>query len=164
MSLASEIDKEIDNMNLEELLYVRMAPQTYLMKKYEREIEGSNNLIREIKQNSNQIRQNEDVIKNQKAQILNECNRLKMEIEQSKDRINNLILEKSRINKAPSKAEFINALDNDIKAKFKTPDSYFREFLNKKITQNEFLEKLRECGTGKNYYYYKILSDKLKEM
>ena len=164
MSLASEINKEIDNMSLEELLYVRMAPQTYLMKKFEREIGGSNNLIKEIKQNSYLIKQNEDAIKNQKAQILNECNKLKMEIEQSKDRINNLMLQKSRINRVPSKAEFINALDNDIKTKFKTPDNYFREFLSKKITQNEFLEKLRECGTGKNYYYYKILSDKLKEM
>ena len=164
MSLSSEIDKEIDNMSLEELLYVRMAPQTYLMKKFEREIEGSNNLIKEIKQNSYLIKQNEEAIKNQKAQILNECYKLKMEIEQSKDRINNLMLQKSRINRVPAKAEFINALDNDIKAKFKTPDNYFREFLNKKITQSEFLEKLRECGTGKNYYYYKILSDKLKEM
>ena len=141
-----------------------MAPSTYLIKKFEREIESSNNLIKEIKQNSYLIKQNEEAIKNQKAQILNECNKLKMEIEQSKDRINNLMLQKSRINSVPAKAEFINALGKDIKTKFKTPDNYFREFLNKKITQSEFLEKLRECGTGKNYYYYKILSDKLKEI
>ena len=33
-----EIEKEVDKMTLEELLFVRMAPQTYLNKKYENEI------------------------------------------------------------------------------------------------------------------------------
>ena len=160
----SEMEKEIDKMSIEELLYIRMAPQSYLMKKFEKEIQGSNNLVREIEQNSNDIKRNEEVINNQKAQILNECNKLKMEIEQSKNRINNLMLEKSKINRVPTKNEFVNSLDNDIKKSFKTTDNYFREFLSKKITQNEFLEKIKQCGTGKNYYYYKILSDKLKEM
>ena len=160
----SEMEKEIDKMSIEELLYIRMAPQSYLMKKFEKEIQGSNNLVREIEQNSNDIKRNEEVINNQKAKILNECNKLKMEIEQSKNRINNLMLEKSKINRVPTKNEFVNSLDNDIKKSFKTPDNYFREFLSKKITQNEFLEKIKQCGTGKNYYYYKILSDKLKEM
>ena len=87
-----------------------------------------------------------------------------MEIEQSKDRINKLILQKSQLNKQPTKATFINELDNEIKKSFKSPDVYFREFLSKKISQSEFLENLRKCGMGKNYYYYKVLSDKLKEM
>ena len=39
-----------------------------------------------------------------------------------------------------------------------------KNFYIKKMPQNEFVEKLKECGTGKNYYYYKVLSDKLKEM
>ena len=164
MSLREEIENEIDKMSFEELLYVRMAPQAYIMKKYEKELSGCNNLITEIKRNNDEIKKNEDAINNQKAQILSECNKLKMEIEQSKDRINKLMLQKNKINKIPTKAEFINALDNDIKTNFKTPDNYFREFLSKKITQSEFTEKLKQCGTGKNYYYYKILSDKLKEM
>ena len=67
----SEMEKEIDKMSIEELLYIRMAPQSYLMKKFEKEIQGSNNLVREIEQNSNDIKRNEEVINNQKAQILN---------------------------------------------------------------------------------------------
>ena len=34
----AEMEKEIDQMNLEELLYVRMAPQTFINKKFENEI------------------------------------------------------------------------------------------------------------------------------
>ena len=87
-----------------------------------------------------------------------------MEIEQTKDRINNLLLKKRQLNKQPTKEEFIRELDNEIKNKFTTPDSLFRDFLSKKISQKEFGDKLKQLGTGKNYYYYKILSDKLKEM
>ena len=159
-----EIENEIDKMDINELLYVRMAPQTYINKKFEKELKESENYIKEIELNNNSIKRNEQVVNNQKALIVNECNKLKMEIEQSKDRINKLILQKSQLNKQPTKANFINELDNEIKKSFKSPDVYFREFLSKKISQSEFLENLRKCGMGKNYYYYKVLSDKLKEM
>ena len=159
-----EIENEIDKMDINELLYVRMAPQIYINKKFEKELKGSENFIKEIELNNNSIKRNEQVINNQKALIVNECNKLKMEIEQSKDRINKLILQKNQLNKQPTKATFINELDNEIKKSFKSPDVYFREFLSKKISQSEFLENLRKCGMGKNYYYYKVLSDKLKEM
>ena len=158
-----EIENEIDKMDINELLYVRMAPQIYINKKFEKELKGSENFIKEIELNNNSIKRNEQVINNQKALIVNECNKLKMEIEQSKDRINKLILQKNQLNKQPTKATFINELDNEIKKSFKSPDVYFREFLSKKISQSEFLENLRKCGMGKNYYY-KVLSDKLKEM
>ena len=87
-----------------------------------------------------------------------------MEIEQTKDRINKLIIQKNQINKQPTKNEFISMLDKEIKTQFKTPDFYFREFSSKKITQNDFEDAMKNLGTGKNYYYYKILLDKLKEM
>ena len=151
-------------MDLNELLYVRMAPQLYINKKLEKELKGSEDLIKEIEINNNNIKKNEQVANNQKALIVDECNKLKMEIEQSKDRINKLILQKNQLNKQPTKAIFINELDNEIKKSFKSPDAFFREFLSKKISQSEFIDNLKKCGTGKNYYYYKVLSDKLKEM
>ena len=160
----AEMEREIDNMSLEELLYVRMAPQIYINKKFENEINDSNRLIQEIEANSQTLKENEDKINSQKIQIKDECNRLKMEIEQTKDRINNLLLKKRQLNKQPTKEEFIRELDNEIKNKFTTPDSLFRDFLSKKISQKEFGDKLKQLGQGKNYYYYKILSDKLKEM
>ena len=160
----AEMEKEIDQMSLEELLYVRMAPQTFINKKFENEIKESNRLIEEAISNSQNIKKNEEVIRNQKALIVDECNKLKMEIEQSKDRINKLINQKAQLNKQPDKNEFIKSLDNEIKNNFKTPDNYFRDFLSKKISQKEFGETMKKLGTGKNYYYYKILSDKLKEM
>ena len=159
-----EIENEIDKMDLNELLYVRMAPQLYINKKLEKELKGSEDLIKEIEINNNNIKKNEQVANNQKALIVDECNKLKMEIEQSKDRINKLILQKNQLNKQPTKAIFINELDNEIKKSFKSPDAFFREFLSKKISQSEFIDNLKKCGTGKNYYYYKVLSDKLKEM
>ena len=159
-----EINREIDNMSLEELLYLRMSPQTYINKKFEREIKESEQLINEIERNSQNARRNEEEINVQNNAILNECNRLKMEIEQTKDRINKLMIQKNQINKQPTKNEFIASLEREIKSNFKTPDSYFREFCSKKISQNEFEDAMKNLATGKNYYYYKILLDKLKEM
>ena len=159
-----EIEKEIDKMTLEELLFVRMAPQTYLNKKYENEIKHSNQLIGEIETAEIDIKRNEDAISKQKAMIYNECEHIKNEIEQCKGRIHNLINQKNQLLQKPKMGDFINKLDNEIKQNFKTPDNCFREFLTKKISQNEFFDYMKKCGTGKDYYYYKILSDKLKEM
>ena len=158
------INKEIDKMSLEELLFLRMSPQTYISKKFENEINESERLIKEIEKNSQNAKKNEQEINAQNNAILNECNQLKMEIEQTKDRINKLIIQKNQINKQPTKNEFISMLDKEIKTQFKTPDFYFREFSSKKITQNDFEDAMKNLGTGKNYYYYKILLDKLKEM
>ena len=159
-----EINKEIENMSLEELLYLRMSPQTYINKKFEKEIFESEQLINEIEKNNQNAKKNEDEINAQNAAIMNECNQLKMEIEQTKDRINKLIIQKNQVNKQPTKNEFITMLEKEIKNNFKTPDFYFREFSAKKISQNDFEDAMKNLGTGKNYYYYKILLDKLKEM
>ena len=159
-----EINREIDRMSLEELLYLRMSPQTYISKKFEREIKESENLITEIETNNQNAKQNEEEINAQNASILNECNQLKYEIEQTKDRINKLMIQKNQINRQPTKNEFIASLEKELKSNFKTPDSYFREFCSKKISQNEFEDAMKNLATGKNYYYYKILLDKLKEM
>ena len=159
-----EINKEIEKMSLEELLYLRMSPQTYINKKFEKEILESERLINEIEKNNQNAKRNEEEINDENASILNECNQLKMEIEQTKDRINKLIIQKNQINKQPTKNEFIAMLEKEIKNNFKTPDFYFREFSAKKISQSEFEDAMKNLATWKNYYYYKILLDKLKEM
>ena len=159
-----EIEKEVDKMTLEELLFVRMAPQTYLNKKYENEIKNSNQLVGEIETANIDIKRNEEAINKQKSMIYNECKNLKSEIEQCQGRIKNLINQKNQLLQKPTKEAFINELDGEIKKNFKTPDNCFREFLTRKISQNEFFDFMKKCGTGKDYYYYKILSDRLKEV
>ena len=94
-----EINREIDNMSLEELLYLRMSPQTYISKKFEREIKESEKLMNEIERNNESAKLNQEKINAQNASILNECNQLKMEIEQTKNRINKLMIRKNQINK-----------------------------------------------------------------
>ena len=159
-----EINREIDNMSLEELLYLRMSPQTYISKKFEREINESEKLMNEIERNNESAKLNQEKINAQNASILNECNQLKMEIEQTKNRINKLMIQKNQINKQPTRNEFIMMLEQEIKNQFKTPDHYFREFLTKKISQSDFEDAMKNLANGKNYYYYKILLDKIKEM
>ena len=160
----TEFEKEIDKMSLEELLYVRMAPQVFIYKKMEKEFKNSNQIIQEIENNNVSIKRNEQEIGKQNMQILNECEQLKNEINKTRENINQLIQQNKQTNKQPTKNEFINALDIEIKNNFKTPDSFFKEFLNNKINQKQFEQSMKELGTGKNYYYYKLLSDKLKEM
>ena len=126
-----------------------MSPQTYITKKFEREIKESENLITEIETNNQNARQNEEEINAQNASILNECNQLKFEIEQTKDRINKLMIQKNQINRQPTKNGFIASLEKEIKINFKTPDSYFEEFCSKKISQNEFEDAIKNLATGK---------------
>ena len=160
----AEMEKEIDKMSLEELLYVRMAPQNFINKKFQKKIDESNKLIGEIETNCRNVKKKEEMVKNQNASLLKESQDLRKEIEQTKTRINDLLNKKSNLSKQPTKEEFIKQLDSEIKNKLKTPDYYFKEFLNKKIPESDLLEEIKKLGTGKNYYYYKILSDKLKEM
>ena len=54
-----EINKEIDKMSLEELLYLRMSPQTYINKKLEKEILESEKLISEIEKNNQNAKRKE---------------------------------------------------------------------------------------------------------
>ena len=162
--LYEEMENEVDNMTEEEMLYVRMSPQDFIMKKFNNQINHSKQLIEDIESNSEVVKKNENEIKQQNLNFLNECNRIKLEIEQTKQRINKLMLEKQDFNKRPEKNEFISSLDNELKTKFKTPDNCFRDFLANKMSLDEFTDKMKEMGTGKNYYYYKVLSEKLKEM
>ena len=69
-----EINKEIEKMSLEELLYLRMSPQTYINKKFEKEILESERLINEIEKNNQNAKRNEEEINAENASILNECN------------------------------------------------------------------------------------------
>ena len=160
----AEMEKEIDNMNLEQLLYVRIAPQNFINKKFQSKIDESKNLIKEIEIQQNYIKNNEAEVRRQNEVILKECDQLKREIELTKNRINGLLQQKRALSRQPTKEEFLTELDKAIKNNFKTPDNYFREFLSKKISESEFLENLKNLGTGKNYYYYKILSERIKEM
>ena len=54
-----EIEKEIDKMDMDELLYVRMAPQNYINKKFENELKSAEKLIREIDTNKNSAKRND---------------------------------------------------------------------------------------------------------
>ena len=159
-----EFEKEIDKMSEEEMLYVRLTPHEYLIKKFGTQINHSKELIQDIDNNIGNIKANEEEANKQNTNLLNECNKLKLEIEQTKQRINKLLLEKQGYNKRPNKKEFITDLDLEIKSKFKTPDNCFKDFLSNKMTIDQFGEKMKEMGQWKNYYYYKVLSDKLKEM
>ena len=159
-----QILSDVDKMNLADLLFIQSSPQTFLNEKFKTEINGSKNLINEIYDNEQKIMQLEGSINNKNQQLQNEFLNLKMEIEKTKDNINKLILEKSKYNKQMTKKEFISALDKEIKTKFETPDAHFKKFLENKISLQELQKKLESIANGKDYYYYKILSDKLHEI
>ena len=51
-----------------------MSPQTYINKKFKKEILESEKLISEIEKNNQNAKRNEEEINAQNASILNECN------------------------------------------------------------------------------------------
>lgn len=159
-----QIENEIDKMSIEDLLFVQLNPQSYISEKFKPEINNCNRLIQEIQSNTEILKQKEMQSNLKKQQELETFGKLKTEIEQTKDRINKLLLEKQQYNVTPSKKEFIQNMEGEMKKKFRTPDMYFKDLISGKINIEEFGTKFKELGTDKNYYYYKVLVDKIKEM
>ena len=163
-SKLQQILADVDKMGLTDLLFIQSSPQTFLNEEFKTEINGSKNLINEIYNNEQRIKQLEFANNSQNQQFQNEFLNTKTEIEKTKDNINKLLLEKNKYNKQISQKEFLSMLDKEIKIKFKKPESHFKDFLDNKISLCDLQKNLESLANGKNYYYYKIISDKLHEI
>ena len=152
-SLINEIESEIDKMSPEELLYLEFNQNFYIYSKLRPQIENIKKLGNEIKTMEEQF----NLLKFQKSDFDND---LKEKFENNVSNINNLIEQKKKLDFKISKTEFINLLNEEMKY-FDNPAACFNR-LTKGITNYEqFKEQFLELVKEKNYYYYKLIMDKI---
>ena len=160
----NNIQSKIDQMNLAELLFVRYNPETFIANSLSNEIQGNQYLLGQINQKMSQLRNQELHINSNKNMYMQQVGRLKTEIENIKDEINKLLLEKNALKSANNKQDFIRSLEKEVKDKLTSPEFLFKELTQEKITFDEFNKKYKELVDEGNYYYYKVIADKLREM
>ena len=153
ISLENEIENEINKMSLEELQYLELNPNHYIYSKLNSQIEN----IKKLEIDVNSMR---DEFASMKYQKLDVDDKLKEQYENNYKYVNNLLEERRKLDYKLTKNEFINLLNIELK-KFNNPDGLFNQMKDGKINYDEFKKQFSELGNGKNYYFYKLISDKI---
>ena len=152
-SLRNEIENEINKMSLEELLYLELNPNFYIYSKLTPQIEH-------LKKFGNEVNTMQEGFYSMKFQKTDFDSNLKEQFEKNYTNVNKLIDERKNLETKVPKNEFIKLLDNEIK-NFDNPEKCFNRLKDGKIDYNEFKKQFAELGKGKNYYYYKLIYDKI---
>ena len=154
----NEIKNEINKMSLEELLYLQLNPNYFIYNKMKPQIE-------QIKKQNNQVQSKQkkldDIYHKQANEDMNDTNILKNHIEQINTNIKRLIMKRDNIKNNIPKDEFLNLLNDELK-KMDNPDACFSRLKEKKIDAKQFQKEFAELGKQKNYYYYKLIYDRIK--
>ena len=152
------IKKEINKMSFEELIYLNMNTNYFVYNKLKPEIE-------EIKAKNEQIQLKQQKLQNIQENITNkhiqETIALKEQIDVLDKNINILLAERDKLNYKIPKNEFLNLLDIELK-KFENPENCFNRLKEGIIDSEEFEKQFTILGKGKNYYYYKLIYDRIK--
>ena len=146
-----QIENEILNMQLSDLIYLDLNPHSYVCKKLEKEIQQTQAL-------GNKVQSKYDSIQRQKISVQGN-EQLMSEIEKLSNDINQLLKEKQKLS---DKKKCSRMFENKIKEIFRTPEDCFKDFKDGKMNLAKFKEQFAEMGKGENYYYYKIINDKIK--
>ena len=150
--LEKEIQDEIDKMSLDELLYLELNPNQFIYSKLSSQIENIKKLEKEV----NSMKDEFSLMKFQKLDV---DDKLKEQYENNYKTINKLLEEKNKLEYKLTKKEFIDQFRAELKKNH--PDEYLNKWKDGKINYNEFKKQFSELGKGKNYYYYKLIYDKI---
>ena len=152
-SLEMEIENEINKMSLEELLYLELNPNQYIYNKLLPQIEN-------IKKLENQLKTMKDEFNLLKFHKSDNDNRLKELYTKNYSDITILLEKRKKLESKIPKNEFIKLLNAEIK-NFDNPEACYNSFKEGIIDYDEFKKRFSKLGIGKNYYYYKLLYDKI---
>ena len=153
----NEIKNEINNMSIQELIYLNLNPNYFVYNKLKPQIKAIHDQNRQVQIKLEQLRDRKDNISNKdmkKALIFKE------QIENINSHIDQLSKEKNKLIFKISKDEFISLLEKELK-KFESPESCYRRFKKGKNLE-EFEKEFKVLGKEKNYYYYKLILERIK--
>ena len=144
-----DLDEELNNMTFDELIYLYLNPHSFVYNKLRP-------LIDHVKEKNNKIQSKYENLEKQKN--------LEVSLE-TKDslifNIRQLLNEKKKL-KSKSKEEVGELLKKELE-KYDNPENCFKRLKDKKINFKQFEEQFTGLGKDKNYYYYKLLYDKINE-
>ena len=159
MEYAEEIENEINNMSIEELLYLKLNPNYFVYNKLKPQID-------QIKKQKQRVQSKQEELENVQTVKINEdikdTVKLKEQIDKLSSNINKLLKEKDILSSKMPKNEFLNELDNEMK-KMDNPEACFSRLKDKKIDLEQFEKEFAELGKGKKFYYYKLIYDRIKD-
>ncbi len=148
---------EINKMSFEELIYLNMNPNYFVYNKLKP-------LIDEIKAKNEQIQLKQknlqNIEENKNYENIKETFAIKEQIDSLNVNINKLIEERDKLQYKTTKNEFLQLLDNELK-NFENPEKCFTKLRDGKINPEEFEKQFSLFGKGKNYYYYKLIYDRI---
>ncbi len=151
------LKNEINKMSFEELIYLNMNPNFFVYNKLKP-------LIDEIKDKNKQIQLKQQKLQNIEENINNENIKeifaIKEKIDALDVNVNKLIEERDRLQNKIPKNEFLQLLDTELK-NFENPEKCFTKLREGKINPEEFEKQFSLLGKGKNYYYYKLIYDRI---
>ncbi len=155
-AILKNLKDDLKSKSIEELIYLNFNPTFYVEKSTQSLREQNEQLIKEL----NELNKSYQTNKLQYDNIINMLNDYKSQFYAKEQELNNLMQEKRRIDGQVTVEGLQNALNSYIETNYYKPKQKLNnDFLNGKISLNEFTEKFKELN--QNYHYYSIVKDKL---
>ena len=144
-----DIDEEINKMSFDELIYLYLNPHSFIYSKLKP-------IIEHLKEKNNNIQSKYENLEKDKNSEIN------MELKDSlifniKQKLN----EKKKL-QSKTKEEVRVLLKNELE-KYDNPENCFKRLKDKKIDFKQFEEQFTKLGKDKNYYYYKLMYENIKD-
>ena len=102
----------------------------------------------------------QNIKENKNYENIKETFAIKEQIDSLNVNINKLIEERDKLQYKVTKNEFLQLLDTELK-NFENPEKCFTKLREGKINPEEFEKQFSLLGKGKNYYYYKLIYDRI---
>ena len=155
-SLIKDVKSDLEKKSIEELIYINFNPEHYVVQFTQNGRTANERLLEEVKQLSTVY----DNKKREYDKIKGNIEQCKMQYEQKENELKDLYTQKQQIDGQFSVDRLINDIARYIEENFQKPKQQIvADFMNKKITLEEFQQKFKELST--NYHYYSIIKDKL---
>jgi hypothetical protein len=153
------IEKDLRTKSIEELLFIYYNVEKYVFQIMEDEEEESLKLFENLKKNINDLDNNNKEYKN----VLKEIDDLNSKIIDKEKNIEQLLNEKLDLEKKNSKQFIYDLLTKKIDEKYKKPkEELVKDFSQKKISFQEYIQKFKELGS--KYFYYNNLAQQLEKV
>ena len=153
-----EIINEINKMTIEELIYLNYNPNYFIYNKLKPQIEEIQNKNKQIQLKQENLQNIKEKIENEN---LSETFKLKEQIETLNFKIDKLIKERDILIYKMPKNDFLPLLEKELKQN-ENPESCFAKLKAGKINFDQFEREFSKFGKDKNYYYYKLIYDRIK--
>ena len=154
-----QINMDLRSKSIDELLYIYFNIEKYVFEMMKDEKEENLKLIEDLKNKGRELDKNKASYRT----VIKELNQFNPQINEREKQIEGLLNQKDQLNKTNSKQNLKKIIDEKIIENYKKPkDKLIKDFFQKKITYEEYMEKFKE--TGCQYYYHNLMSQQIDKI